>query len=232
MHFSQFNNQNPTLFQPIGGMDQIVHAFERHTGSVIRYGREVTEIRKRENGVRIIYQNRHGQERKYDADYAIVTIPATVLCNIESNISADYKAEIARMQYTKALKIAFESPRFWERDEQIYGGISWTDQDITQIWYPASGYHDRSGIIVGAYIWDDGPAIRVAGLSPEKRLKLEIEQGELIHPQYRDEVRRGISRSWLKTPYSLGSCNAGNPPVLLAEPDDRIYVAGEHMNPL
>src|SRR5947209_8437133 len=27
----------------------------------------------------------------------------------------------------------------------IYGGISWTEHPITQIWYPSEAYHDRKG---------------------------------------------------------------------------------------
>jgi len=54
--------------------------------------------------------------------------------------------------YVPSAKIAFEARRrFWEEDEQIYGGISWTTQDITQIWYPSTDFHGRTGIILGAF---------------------------------------------------------------------------------
>ncbi len=37
LHFSEFLDQNPTLFQPVGGMDAIVKAFEKQVGSQIKY---------------------------------------------------------------------------------------------------------------------------------------------------------------------------------------------------
>ena len=33
----------------------------------------------------------------------------------------------------------------------IFGGISWTDNEIAQIWYPSDAYHDEKGILTGAY---------------------------------------------------------------------------------
>ena len=44
--------------------------------------------------------------------------------------------------------------RFWEEDEQIYGGITYTDLPIGQISYPSSGFFgDGKGVLLGAYIW-------------------------------------------------------------------------------
>jgi monoamine oxidase len=34
--------------------------------------------------------------------------------------------------------------------EQIYGGTSWTNQEIEQLWYPTHGIHGRKGIMLGA----------------------------------------------------------------------------------
>ena len=33
----------------------------------------------------------------------------------------------------------------------IYGGISWTNHPITQIWYPSEAYHDQKGVLTGCY---------------------------------------------------------------------------------
>ena len=58
LHYSQFLNANPTLMQPVGGMDAIAKAFEKRVGSLIRYGSVVTEIRKTPDGAaRIVYRN-------------------------------------------------------------------------------------------------------------------------------------------------------------------------------
>ena len=46
LHFSQFVNQNPTLFQPVGGMDAIAKAFEKRVRPLIRFRSIVREIRR------------------------------------------------------------------------------------------------------------------------------------------------------------------------------------------
>lgn len=41
---------------------------------------------------------------------------------------------------------------FWEDDRNtMYGGISWTDHNITQIWYPSNDYFSSRGTLTGAY---------------------------------------------------------------------------------
>jgi monoamine oxidase len=39
--------------------------------------------------------------------------------------------------------------RFWEEDEDIFGGITNTNQDITQIWHPSTGYLSNKGVMLG-----------------------------------------------------------------------------------
>src|SRR5436305_842165 len=52
----------------------------------------------------------------------------------------------------------------------IYGGISWTDDPITQIWYPSNAYHDRKGGLTGAHNFSENAAR--AGRKPvEERLR-------------------------------------------------------------
>ena len=50
LHFSQFLNQNPTLFQPVGGMDAIAKAFRARVGHLIQFRSVVEEIRKMSRG--------------------------------------------------------------------------------------------------------------------------------------------------------------------------------------
>ena len=51
-----------TMFQPIGGMDQIPMAFGKKLGSVVRYGADVSEIR-RERRERHLSRPQKRQER-------------------------------------------------------------------------------------------------------------------------------------------------------------------------
>ena len=46
-----------TMYQPVGGMDQIAKAFERAVGNTITYNAEVMELRQDDNGVRVPYRD-------------------------------------------------------------------------------------------------------------------------------------------------------------------------------
>jgi monoamine oxidase len=127
-------------------------------------------------------------------------------------------------------------------DQQIYGGISWTDHSITQIWYPSQGIHAQKGILVGAYVFRDGE--QFAQLSPAARIELMLQGGEVLHPppqprstpQYRQYLERGVAVSWRKVKYSHGATTHWSDearkteyPVLL-KPDGPYYFAGEYLS--
>ena len=235
LHYSQFLNSNPTLMQPVGGMDAIARAFEKRVGSLIRYGSVVTEIRKTPDGARIVYRDtRTDAVEAVEADFAICTIPAPVLKDVPNDFSPETRAAIASMKFVPAVKVAFQARRrFWEEDHAIYGGISWTDQDITQIWYPANGYHRGKGVILGAYIWDDEPCLRYGNMSPPERLQAAMAEGERIHPGYSSELESGISRAWAKVPFQKGGWpESGGATEALARPDGAIYVCGDQITAL
>ena len=211
LHFDDFLDQNPTLLQPVGGMDAIARAFEQRVGRLIRYRSIVEEIRKTSQGVRIVYRpGSGGGARAVNADFAICCIPAPVLRDIPNDFAPETQEAIESIAFVPAVKIAFQARRrFWEDDHAIYGGISWTDQDITQIWYPAYGYHRANGVIIGAYIWNREIGLRFAGMTPEERLRVAVAEGGRIHPAYAAEVEVGISRAWARVPFQKGLTKKG-----------------------
>jgi monoamine oxidase len=234
LHFSQFLDQNPTLLQPVGGMDAIVDAFEERLEHLIRYRSIVRAIRKTAGGVRIVYRRRRRGMRVLEADFAICTIPAPVLRDIPNDFSPETQAAIESIEFSKAVKIGFQARRrFWEEDHGIYGGISWTDQDITQIWYPPYGYQRDKGIILGAYIWDDEPGLRYTAMTPAERLRAAIAEGEALHPGYAAEIEAGVSRAWPKVRFQRGGWPVSyQPPARLRQPDGAIYFAGDQLSAL
>ena len=235
LHYSQFLNSNPTLMQPAGGMDAIARAFEKRVGSLIRYGSVVTEIRKTPDGTRIVYRDtRTDAVEAVEADFAICTIPAPVLKDVPNDFSPETRAAIESMKFVPAVKVAFQARRrFWEEDHAIYGGISWTDQDITQIWYPANGYHRGKGVILGAYIWDDEPCLRFGKMTPPERLQAAMAGGERIHPGYSSELESGVSRAWAKVPFQKGGWpESDGATEALAKPDGAIYICGDQITAL
>jgi monoamine oxidase len=231
LSFSQGFDQQPTMLQPVGGMDKIARAFEARVINNIVFGARVTGIRKTAGGTRIVYEDRFGTMTTIDADYCIVTIPAPVLTSIANDFSAPHSAEIAGFQYSSAVRVAFQSSRFWELEHNIYGGITWTDQDITQIWYPNYGFHKANGVVVGAYIFDAPSGTTFTNLAPQQRVDTTLLQATNVHPQFSGQAVHGVSVAWKKVPYQMGGWGTSGPSVLLAA-DDNIFFAGEHISPL
>ena len=124
-------DSQPTMMQVAGGMDRLPAALATQLGSRIVYRAAVREIRQSERGVWAIYADADGQLKRVDADYCVSTIPLPVLSGIEKDLSQPVQAAIAAAPYAGAGKIGLQfKRRFWEEDDQIYGGRSWTDQEI------------------------------------------------------------------------------------------------------
>ena len=132
VNFGESYDQAATMMQPVGGMDRIAYAFANELKEDLYYGAEVTAMRRVGNRVRL-----EGRANGAEVDYEIVAMPPSVIKDIPNDFSLSTRNAIADVEYAKPIKIAFQSPRFWETDEQIYGGISWTDNEILQILYPS-----------------------------------------------------------------------------------------------
>ena len=243
LRFSHGVNQNPTLLQPVGGMDMIVEAFKERVGHLIRYESIVEDISNQAaGGVRVGYSHRGVTMEAIDANFAVCTIPTTVLRDVDNNFSEATQAAIESRKYDAAVKIAFQAKRrFWEEDHYIYGGISWTAyNDIQQIWYPANGYHRPKGVIMGAYIFGEDEfdrdfALDFAKMPHSQRLEHALASGERIHAGYRDEleVNTGVSRAWSEVPFQKGSWPSAPVPIAALEvPDGAVYFAGDHTSAL
>jgi len=238
LNWSELIDFAPTMMQPKGGMDQIARAFEARVRSMIRYGSSVQAIKREGEGVRVLYRPDAGKTvRSLAADYCLCTIPLSVLRDVETDLSADMKRAVAAPRYGNAVKIGFEARRrFWEADEQIYGGISWTEDDVTQIWYPSTGFHARTGVLTGAYAWDAKTSERLAALRPADRLATGIASGRKMHPAYARDLHRGISVAWSKIPENRGSWVAWTEETraaaydVLSRGEPPIFLAGEHLS--
>jgi monoamine oxidase len=206
MQFGEGAHQAATMMQPVGGMGVIGQTFGRKLGAVISYGAEVTALRREGDGARVVWKDANGVAQTTDAPLVVCTIPFSVLRGIDADFAPDISAAIASVDYVPAGKVAFEARRrFWETDQHIYGGISWTSRDATQIWYPSAGIHQKKGVLVGAYIWSDNPGNAFGAKSPAQRLEDTLSDDEAIHPGCQEHLRKGVSVAWKKVPFSNGA---------------------------
>ncbi|MEQ8446534.1 MAG: flavin monoamine oxidase family protein [Pelagibacterium sp.] len=226
-----------TMFQPVGGMDMIAQGFEKVVGDLITYNAKVTKIDQSDFGVTVTYVDSNGTEGEMtaSADYCICTIPFSILGQIEHNFSGPMTGIINSMPYAGSIKFGLEfKRRFWEQDEHIYGGISYTNLPISQISYPSNDYFsDGPGVLLGGYSWG-ATAYQFNALPPEERVAKAVEYGAQIHPQYTEEFSNGISVSWHRVPWVLGCYGLWSDKeaqyATAAAMDGRTLMAGEHIS--
>jgi len=232
-----FDMQAPML-QPVGGMDRIAHAIYQQVRPVVRLRSPVTAIRRTARGVRIEL----GVSPPVDADYCVCTLPANLLARIPSDFSSAKKAALQGIPYLPAVKVAFESPRFWERDEHLYGGLAWTDRLNENVIYPSHDFHSDKGVLVAAYVagWTNpGNPQQFAALSHEERLRISRASIEALHPGKSRLLSKGVTVGWGLVPWSEGAGAvgpdfgaAGRSPryAELLKPEGPIVFAGEHLS--
>ena len=201
-----------TMFEPVGGMDRIHAAMDNALRRPALRGAEVTRIRQRSGDVEVVYRDKaSGATETLVADYLICTIPFPVLAGIDTNFSPRLKTAIAGVVYDHSNKVAFESPRFWEK-EQIYGGISFVGGPTTLVWYPSAGLHSERGMLLGCY--SSGPAAAEFEKRPIAE-QIAFSRGVIdrLHPGHGADLVGGLAVNWHKIPYSLGpwpDWNAGS----------------------
>src|SRR3954468_17538985 len=135
-----------TMFQPVGGMDMIGKAFAREVGEVIRYQAKVTRIVQNDRGVTVTYVDIANPATPLTAaaDWCVCTIPLSILSQLPIDVGPRMKAAIDAVPYASAVKVGLQfKRRFWEEDDAIYGGISYTDLPIRQIAYPNTGFNAK-----------------------------------------------------------------------------------------
>ena len=239
--FEHLIDMQAPLLQPVGGMDRIAEAIYQQVRPAVRLNAPVTAIRRSEGRARIELK-----DGAVEADFCLCTIPASILGRISNDFSAAKRAALKNVPYLKSVKVAFEAPRFWEADADLYGGVAWTDRLTENVIYPSGGFNDAKGVLVGAYAagWygDEGP-VRFARLSQAERLSLSRETVEAFHPGRSRLLTKGVSVAWGEILWSEGAGAIGadfddSPAGLqrgarfdeLLKPEGPIVFAGEHLS--
>jgi monoamine oxidase len=231
-----------TMYQPSGGMDQIAKAFERNLGDdVITYNAEVQELKQDDNGVTVPYRDTvTGETRVAKADYCITTIPLSILRKLPTDLPEACQEAIAKPSLSVVSKLALQmNRRFWEEDDDIYGGSSTLGIPGHTVIYPSYGYFGKKGVIQSAYAF--GRVANTFGeMSLDEQVEQAIERTEIIHPgQFRKHYDgKAFSISWHRTKYNEGGWTTWSPrdrqqhvPVL-REPHGRVYFSGDYISAL
>jgi monoamine oxidase len=235
-----------TMFQPVGGMDKIIDAFARRLRGRIVHNTVVTRIELLQDGVRVT-SVRNGKVTTEQADYCLSNIPLPLLHTAVElrGFSRTFHDAISMIPFAPACKVGWQAnQRFWESDKyQIYGGISWTDDLIYQLWYPSHGFFGEKGTLTGCYDYDKA-AFVFGDMSFSQRLAQAREEAMRLHPEFADRSlvpdETGVSIAWHKVPHQAGGWaywDPGNPEQLgaygtLLAPEGRFHVIGDQVSSL
>jgi monoamine oxidase len=235
-------------------MDRIPYGFVRALPpGIFHYNSPVSEITTGDKSTTIAYTEA-GMQKTLTADFCICTMPITVLATTKNNFSAETQKAFTGMSMAALYKIGWESPRFWEKEENIYGGISFLKGPVDLVWYPSAKMFSPTGVVVagfgperndnygvGSGLPSDSSGKPTAfGALPTVDAKLDASRRavETLHPGRSHLLAKPIYVSWMKIPYSLG-CFANNlassaDPAYaqLDKPQGRTFFAGDYLSHL
>lgn len=234
----------PTLFQPVGGMDMLARGFLPAVDPFIRREREVVSVANTGDNKVIVRHRAVGNPadvQTITADWCISTIPVWIFKKLidKNTISKAYADALDAPKGAPTCKVGWQANRrFWELDDEIYGGISYINHNITQVWYPSNGYlFEEKGVLTGAYNYG-ARAIALGEQELAQRLATAAEGGERLHGKaFTDAVPRnlGLSIAWHYVPFQEGGWADWTDvaPIhyqTLLEADGRVIVAGDQVS--
>jgi monoamine oxidase len=224
-------------------MDKLAHGFLPHVEQFIKYRREVTSVRNAEKDQVVIRHRAAGdpsaQEETITADWCISTIPVWILHGIDNNFTPPFRNALNAPKRGLTCKVGWQADRrFWELDDEIYGGISYINHNITQMWYPSNGYlFEDKGVLTGAYNYTEDAQYLGDQKLPE-RLRIAAAGARLLHGEAFTKavpIDLGLSIAWHHVPYQLGGWADWDKVApahydTLLEPDGRVIVAGDQVS--
>jgi monoamine oxidase len=230
----------------VGGTDRLPSAFVARLRSKPRMGCEVVTIEQDplQRRAAAVYRE-GGVLRRAEGDFVLCTLPFAVLSRmqIDRTFSAPKRRAIRELNYDSATKVlALTARRFWESEDGIFGGGTYTDLPTGITYYPADNAQARDpqvsarpAVMLASYTWGQD-ARRLAALAPRERSALALQHLSRIHPQLArpEMVRRTASWSWDNHPWSSGAFAwflPGQHTALYRDviaPEGRVFFAGEH----
>ncbi len=253
MLYEEENDWQATMFQPVGGMDTIPYAFARELGDIIHHSTPVTALHKTAQGVRVTY-TQNNATHTLEADFCFCAMPLIQLRKIPADLGPAHRKVVDQCTYDGYYKIAWESRRFWEQEENIYGGLEFVAQGPSPIWLPSWGLFSDRGVLVSGYALASGTPFNK--LSLDQKFAASRASVERLHPGRGHELEKPIYLGWDNIPYIEGSWISSygpNQPQLeqpdvidlghrrggtfanpgyttLLQPDGPIYFIGDHVS--
>lgn len=198
------------MFQPIGGMDQFPKALARAIGpDRITFNAAVQSVRQDEHAATVTCRDtKTGHTQTLTADYVAICLPMSILANLDCQLSPEMMAAVRATNQSNSAKMGLSMKRrFWEEDDQIYGGHLYSDLPIGEFSYPSNGYFSRNGVLLGLY--SNGPVGDLIDKPVADRIEHVLMHSSKVHPQIRQEFESAYAVWWKKVEYSRGGFASG-----------------------
>ncbi|MBR8838554.1 MAG: FAD-dependent oxidoreductase [Stigonema ocellatum SAG 48.90 = DSM 106950] len=197
------------LLQLQGGMDQLTDSLAKAVNGSIRCNQEVVALRVLEDGVEVSWLER-GRLYTRHCDYVLCTIPFSVLRQMELSGFDDNKLiAMHNTAYWPATKVLFHCAHpFWQK-YGIFGGASFSDEGIRQIYYPSvKNSSSENSVLLASYtIGDDA---KYLGMMSEEDRNVYVKNAlGKIHPEIHKPGMLFDSTSivWSNYKWSAGGCS-------------------------
>lgn len=228
-------HQAGVMFHPVIGMDAIPMALADALVGDVRLQREVRSIRSTDDGVTVVVHDLDaGEDEEVTADFGICTLPPWIAAGLDASWGSPVTAALGEAFPFPTGKVGLEyERRFWEEDDLVFGGITSTDWDGRELWYPSTGYLGAGGVLMAAYPFFD-QAERLGAMSHEQRVAAAVEAGTVVHGRAFGDVAGSFSVDWTTEPYTEGGwaewASRSEGYATLLEPAGRWRFAGDWLS--
>lgn len=229
---------HPAMMQIAGGADRLAHAFaERLAPGSLRFGAQVMTIEQDHRRVRVRWRDTlSGHIGDSEASRCICTLPLPVLRQLDIRVDASMRQAINAVDYAASCKIGLQfKRRFWEEDDRMYGGITYTDSAYGSIAYPSHGFGSAKGVMLGSYT-SRAQAETLGALPPSQRIASAARYATQLHDQGLDSFEHGVTVAWQNMPGAQGCWASWTDDLrdrhyrTMSNFSGRIGLAGEHVS--
>jgi monoamine oxidase len=153
-------------------------------------------------------------------------MPLSVLATVDVNLSSAMMEAVRATTYSNSAKMGLAMKRrFWEEDDQIFGGHLYSNLPLGQFSYPSNDYFSKKGVLLGLYT--NGPIADLMDRPVKDRVEHVLTHASKVHPQIRQEFESAYAVWWRKVKYSQGGFAPGPSPARreqFAKVDNRILI--------
>lgn len=220
------------FYRVTGGNDRLLRGLSSFLGESIHLDMEVVKIRQSRRSVSVTARGSHGRHKTFQADYVVVTAPATVVRSLSFDppLPEPQRQAISTLAYGPATKTLLQfKRRFWRGSHQRNAYA--TDRLVGTMWDANEEQRGRAGI----FTLLSGGSASQAAQELLRRKGIEGIVSELAWLGSAPENLLGFRQiCWERDPWAGGGYAAfttSYDPSLrqwLSQPHGRCVFAGEH----